>query len=58
MLVDVKELKEFLADNLEIKLDISEGYDEFNKRISIKVSLVLDNEVISSESDYFTVKDN
>lgn len=55
MLIDVNNLKEFLADNLEINLDISEEYGN-DKQISINVKLLLDNQVISSASDYFSVK--
>lgn len=49
-------IKEYITNNLSISLNTN--HDNFENSITIDLKVLLDNEVIASESDYFSYRTN
>lgn len=49
-------IKEYITNNLSISLNTN--HDNFENSITIDLKISLDNEVIASESDYFSYRTN
>lgn len=54
--MDEKQLLEFLKNNLSISISTDRYQDFGSEGVKVKVSLFLDNELISEEYDTFSIE--